>query len=303
MSTQSTILRWAGSKSRMMAELKKHLPVGKRLIEPFAGSCSVMMNTDYEQYLIADVNPDLINMYQVIQENTEFFIEELKSVFESNTDDVSYYKVRNKFNLERGCLFTSAVYFLYLNRHCFNGLCRYNKKGEFNTPYGKLKNPYFPEVEIRAFAEKAKSATFICASFEETLQMAKSGDVVYCDPPYLPASVSSVGSNHSQEFTAYTKDGFDYDQHSQLAGELRRLSYSGCFCVASNNDNQSVRSLYSDFDLQPLTVRRSCGGAGSSRKSADELIIKLGLEPLHIDMNGDEVWVGVDFAKGEKCHG
>lgn len=298
MSTQSTILRWAGSKSRMMAELKKHLPAGKRLIEPFAGSCSVMMNTDYEQYLIADVNADLINMYQVIQENSEYFIEELKYFFENYNDEISYYRERNKFNLPHSGLFERALTFLYLNRHCFNGLCRYNKKGEFNTPYGKLKNPYFPEVEIRAFAEKAKRATFICASFEETLQMAKSGDVVYCDPPYLPASVSSVGSNHSQEFTAYTKDGFDYDQHSQLAGELRRLSYSGCFCVASNNDTQSVRSLYSDFDLQPLTVRRSCGGAGSSRKSADELIIKLGLEPLHIDMYGDEVWVGVDFARG-----
>lgn len=298
MSTQSTILRWAGSKSRMMAELKKHLPAGKRLIEPFAGSCSVMMNTDYEQYLIADVNADLINMYQVIQENSEYFIEELKYFFENYNDEISYYRERNKFNLPHSALFERALTFLYLNRHCFNGLCRYNKKGEFNTPYGKLKNPYFPEVEIRAFAEKAKRATFISASFEETLQMAKSGDVVYCDPPYLPASVSSVGSNHSQEFTAYTKDGFDYDQHSQLAAELRRLSYSGCFCVASNNDNQPVRSLYSDFDLQPLTVRRSCGGAGSSRKSADELIIKLGLEPLHIDMYGDEVWVGVDFARG-----
>ncbi len=93
----------------------------------------------------------------------------------------------------------NAARFLYLNRHCFNGLCRYNRRGEFNVPFGKYKKPYFPADEIRAFAEKAKRATFITAHYSETLDLVRDGnDVVYCDPPYL---------TESDNFTAYHERG------------------------------------------------------------------------------------------------
>ncbi|WP_329800131.1 Dam family site-specific DNA-(adenine-N6)-methyltransferase, partial [Klebsiella pneumoniae] len=170
----STILKWAGNKTAIMPELKKHLPAGPRLVEPFAGSCAVMMATEYPHYLVADINSDLINLYKQIAFNCEKFIANAKGFFASTNSETSYYNIRQDFNHSSETTdFWKAVFFLYLNRHCYRGLCRYNRKGEFNVPYGNYKKTYFPEDEIRAFAEKAKRATFICASYEETLAMVK----------------------------------------------------------------------------------------------------------------------------------
>lgn len=172
----STILKWAGNKTAIMFELKKHLPAGPRLVEPFAGSCAVMMETDYPSYLVADINPDLINLYKKVAADCEAFISRARALFEEANREVAYYNIRQEFNYSTEITdFMKAVYFLYLNRHGYRGLCRYNKSGHFNIPYGNYKNPYFPEKEIRAFAEKAQRATFICASFDETLAMLKAG--------------------------------------------------------------------------------------------------------------------------------
>ncbi|MGK7442815.1 DNA adenine methylase, partial [Salmonella enterica] len=98
----STILKWAGNKAAIMAELKKHLPAGPRLVEPFAGSCAVMMATDYPHYLVADINPDLINLYQAIKNDVEYFIKEGRYLFEARNDSEAYYKTRQEFNLRHG---------------------------------------------------------------------------------------------------------------------------------------------------------------------------------------------------------
>lgn len=172
----STILKWAGNKTAIMSELKKHLPAGPRLVEPFAGSCAVMMETDYPSYLVADINHDLINLYKKVAADCESFISRARVLFEIANREVAYYNIRQEFNYSTEITdFMKAVYFLYLNRHGYRGLCRYNKSGHFNIPYGNYKNPYFPEKEIRAFAEKAQRATFICTSFDETLAMLKAG--------------------------------------------------------------------------------------------------------------------------------
>ncbi|EAU1643470.1 Dam family site-specific DNA-(adenine-N6)-methyltransferase, partial [Salmonella enterica] len=139
-----TPLKWVGSKARLMPKLRQHLPEGKRLVEPFAGSCAVMMNTDYDEYLIADVNPDLVNLYKAMAYHTDALLNELESLFtagslgDEESRAVFYYAVRDAFNLS-GKSFGSesveaAARFLYLNRHCFNGLCRYNRRGQFNVP-------------------------------------------------------------------------------------------------------------------------------------------------------------------------
>lgn len=172
----STILKWAGNKTAIMSELKKHLPAGPRLVEPFAGSCAVMMETDYPSYLVADINLDLINLYKKVAADCEAFISRARALFEEANREVAYYNIRQEFNYSTEITdFMKAVYFLYLNRHGYRGLCRYNKSEHFNIPYGNYKNPYFPEKEIRAFAEKAQRATFICASFDETLAMLQVG--------------------------------------------------------------------------------------------------------------------------------
>lgn len=155
---EKTILKWAGSKIGIMEQLRPHLPKAKRLVEPFAGSCAVMMNTDYEQYLIADVNNDLITMYQQIaSDNIDEVIRTAYDLFELEAVESGYYVERDFFNKSKRVLQPEfiAAYFIYLNRHCYNGLCRYNQKGSFNAPRGNYKKPYFPEKEIRAFAAKA----------------------------------------------------------------------------------------------------------------------------------------------------
>lgn len=266
--TVKTPLKWVGSKARIMPQLKQHLPEGKRLIEPFAGSCSVMMNTNYDEYLIADVNPDLIGFYRAAAAAPLDLIDRAKHLFETfNTED-GYYDSRDSFNHDADLEWRPAL-FLFLNRHGFNGLCRYNKSGRFNVPYGRYKKPYFPEDEIKAFAEKAKRATFVCANYSETLDMVRDGfDVVYCDPPYL---------TESGNFTAYHERGFNHMDQGRLARKLRRLAGKGISVIASNSNLNTVRSLYADFEAVSISAPRSVGAAADSVKTASELILKAGV--------------------------
>ncbi|HBV6370353.1 DNA adenine methylase [Klebsiella aerogenes] len=270
----STILKWAGNKTAIMPELKKHLPAGQRLVEPFAGSCAVMMATDYPHYLVADVNPDLINLYQAIKDDVNGFIHLAERVFSKFTTEEAYYKCRQYFNTAPLDYMDKAAYFLFLNRHCYRGLCRYNQRGLFNVPYGNYKKPYLPVDEIRAFAEKAKRATFICASYEETLAMLQSGDVIYCDPPYDGA------------FSTYHTDGFTEDDQYHLASILERRTSEGHPVVVSNSDTPLTRSLYRNFTRNCINAKRSMGVAAGEGKSAAE-IIAVSIPPL---------WHGVDLA-------
>ncbi len=273
----STILKWAGNKTAIMPELIKHLPSGPRLVEPFAGSCAVMMATDYPHYLVADINADLINMYQVIKDEVEHFIAISKALFACNNFSEQYYVIREEFNhLHSLDLIWRGAYFLFLNRHCYRGLCRYNRAGHFNVPYGNYKAPYFPEAEIRTFAEKAQRATFICASYDETLALLVPGDVIYCDPPY------------DGTFSAYYTAGFTEDDQYQLASILERRASEGHPVIVSNSDTFLTRSLYRNFTHNRINVKRSIGIAAGEGKTADELIAVL--KP--------KVWAGFDPAGG-----
>ncbi|WP_222888586.1 DNA adenine methylase [Enterobacter sp. C2] len=269
----STILKWAGNKTVVMPHLKKHLPAGPRLVEPFAGSCAVMMATDYPHYLVADINPDLINMYQQIKDDVLGFIERAKHLFNTfNTED-GYYDSRDNFNHDCDPEWRAAL-FLYLNRHGYRGICRYNKRGIFNVPYGNYKNPYFPETEIRTFAEKAQRATFICAGYEETLAQLLPDDVVYCDPPY------------DGTFAGYHTAGFSEGDQYRLASVLERRSSEGHPVIASNSDTLLIRSLYRNFTLHKITAARSMGVAAGESKSAVEIIA----------VSKPVVWMGFDLA-------
>lgn len=271
----NTILKWAGNKTALMPELTSHLPAGMRLVEPFAGSCAVMMGTDYAQYLVADINPDLINLYLMIQKNHEAVIQIVRELFKDFNSDVQYYRVRQHFNCSIFNGVEKAAYFLYLNRHCYRGLCRYNLSGIFNVPYGNYKNPYLPEREIRAFAEKAQRATFICASYDETLSLLQVGDVVYCDPPY------------DGTFTAYHTAGFTEDDQYHLASILERRSSEGYPVIVSNSDTSLIHSLYRNFTRHRITAKRNMGVAAGDSKSAAEIIA-----------TKSACWFGVDLASG-----
>ncbi|MCX8962727.1 DNA adenine methylase [Erwinia psidii] len=271
----STILKWAGNKTAIMPELKKHLPAGPRLVEPFAGSCAVMMATDYPQYLIADINPDLINMYRVIAKNLFGFLAQTREYFRDFNNAEGYYLIRERFNSSTELSdIQRAACFFYLNRHCYRGLCRYNKQGKFNTPYGNYKQPYNPVDEVFAFAEKAKRATFICASYDETLAMLQTGDVVYCDPPY------------DGTFSGYHTAGFTESDQYHLASVLVRRSSEGHPVIVSNSDTLLARSLYRDFTCYRITAKRSMGVAAGDGKSAVEIIA----------VSQPPYWIGLDPA-------
>ena len=150
----STILKWAGNKTAIMPELIKHLPAGPRLVEPFAGSCAVMMATDYPHYLVADINPDLINLYKKIALDCEAFISRAKNIFAIANREVAYYNIRHEFNHSSEITdFMKAVYFLYLNRHGYRGLCRYNLSGHFNVPYGNYKRLKAQRLSVPAMTK------------------------------------------------------------------------------------------------------------------------------------------------------
>lgn len=260
-----TILKWAGSKARIIDKLQPYLPNTKRLIEPFGGSCAVMMNTDYERYLIADNNGDLINLYMSLIRDPKTVISIAKGVFISGNTEEQYYYFRSLFN--EGQLKLSwasiAALFLYLNRHGFNGVCRYNKSGEFNVPFGRYKKPYFPENEILSFIAKANRADFYHAPWQKTLYAADVGDGVYCDPPYL------------NTFSSYTKEGFNSQEHEELAKSLYLL-WEKLGVPSTVSNSICAKEIYADlgFTVHEIEAPRSIAANGT-RKPAKEIIAVL----------------------------
>ncbi|MFT5790234.1 MAG: DNA adenine methylase [Shewanella sp.] len=263
---QRAFLKWAGGKFKLIEFLKEHLPQGDRLVEPFVGAGSVFLNTEYDRYLLCDINQDLINLYKIVKSDPEKYIEAAKALFvpEMNQKE-AYYKVRTSFN-ETKDPFKRSVYFLYMNRHGFNGLCRYNRKGGFNVPFGSYKKPYFPEKEIRAFSVKSQRAEFRCIGYEEAIDMTQNGDVVYCDPPYAP--LSSTAS-----FTTYVGSGFSLDDQALLARKSRHTAIErGIPVLISNHDIPLTRELYHGATFDSIKVQRNISQKGSSRKKVDELM-------------------------------
>ncbi|MBV7315633.1 Dam family site-specific DNA-(adenine-N6)-methyltransferase [Shewanella sp. NIFS-20-20] len=263
---QRAFLKWAGGKYKLVDTLSQYLPAGKRLVEPFVGAGSVFLNTDYESYLLCDINQDLINLYQIVKQHPQEYIKASKALFvpEMNQKD-AYYQQRLAFNASQDS-FERSVLFLYLNRHGFNGLCRYNRKGGFNVPFGSYKKPYFPEAELRAFSEKAQRAEFKCISYQQAFSLAKAGDVIYCDPPYAPLSTTS-------SFTTYVGAGFSLDDQALLARFSRHTAIArGIPVLISNHDIALTRELYHGARMGKIQVQRNISQKGASRTKVDELM-------------------------------
>lgn len=261
-----SFLKWPGGKFRALQFLKPHLTPAKRMVEPFVGSGVVSLNTDYSNYLLCDANKDLICLYQIIQNNHLSYIKESKKMFHQiNNNADSYYEIRNAFNASTD-VFLRSIYFLYLNRFGYNGLCRYNNSGIFNVPFGKYRQPYFPEKEIIFFAEKTKSAVFECADFRQTLKKITSNDVVYCDPPYIPTSKTA-------NFASYYINKFNYECHASLAdlcGSIARNKKVRV--VVSNSDTSVARDLYQDSKIYFMQVQRNISSKANTRVKASEIL-------------------------------
>jgi DNA adenine methylase len=259
-------LKWAGGKHRLADKIKQVLPKGERLVEPFVGSGAIFLNTNYSSYLLADANRDLIDLYLCVQNQLNELIEEINFLFISeNNDEKSFYELRLEFNTINVSIRKSAL-FVYLNRHCFNGLCRYNSSGFFNVPFGRYSNPIAPIEEIINFSQKSKSATFIHQDFIRTFEMCKVNDVIYCDPPYAPLELDPI-------FTNYTASGFTLNQQLALAASAIKSRENGIPVVISNHDTAFTRKTYSSAkNVIGFDVQRFIAAKASKRTMAAELL-------------------------------
>ncbi|QYO51574.1 adenine-specific DNA-methyltransferase [Citrobacter braakii] len=265
MKKNRAFLKWAGGKYPLLDDIKRHLPQGECLIEPFVGAGSVFLNTDFSRYILADINSDLISLYNIVKTRTDEYVQASRELFMPETNQAEvYYRFREEFNASQDP-FRRAVLFLYLNRFGYNGLCRYNLRGEFNVPFGRYKKPYFPEAELYHFAEKAQNAEFHCLSYEECMDRADSNSVVYCDPPYAPLSATA-------NFTAYHTNSFSPKEQAHLAEMAEKLVSKQIPVLISNHDTPDTREWYRSAKHFQVKVRRSISSNGGTRKKVNELL-------------------------------
>lgn len=258
-------LKWAGNKFRCLDKILPSLPSGNRLIEPFTGSGAIFINTHYDSFLLAEQNRDLINLFKLIQQEGHSFIEFCAQYFSSDSNSSAhYYQIRARFNQSIDPRERAAC-FLYLNKHGYNGLCRFNHSGGYNVPFGRYKKPYFPQTEMIFFHKKCQSAEFIHADFRETFTMAKPGDVIYCDPPYV--SLSSAPG-----FSGYTDKGFSNADQIELVRLAMESANRGIVVAISNHDTPFTRHHYQHGEILSFPVMRSISCKADQRSNAQELL-------------------------------
>lgn len=267
MAYRKPFLKWPGGKFRLLERILPELVGGGRYVEVFAGAAAVYLNRAAAEAVVNDANADLIDLYGCLQAEGEGFIRYAADFFsaESNTEG-AFYALRERFNAavdprERAALF------LYLNKHAYNGLIRYNGGGRYNVPFGRYARPRFPLEAMRAFLRRMREGRtrFVCRDFRDVLAGAGAGDMIYCDPPYVPLSVTA-------NFTSYAGTAFGTREQADLARLARAAHARGATVVLSNHDTPEVRELYADARLLSFAVRRSISCHGGTRRPVPELL-------------------------------
>ncbi|EOX2111518.1 Dam family site-specific DNA-(adenine-N6)-methyltransferase [Escherichia coli] len=264
---ERSIFKWAGGKFGVLEQIFRYLPEGKRLIEPFVGGGAVFMNAGYQENLLNDVNADLINFYKTLQREADSLITLAHRFFQDYNTQEGYLAVRNAFNKQVYDDLHRAAAFLFLNRHCFNGLTRYNQAGEFNVGYGKYKTPYFPLQEMEAFLGAEGRSEFVCGDFAAVIEAAGEGDVIFCDPPYEPLP-------NTEGFTNYSGHDFKFEEQKRLVSLLTDAHRRGAKVLITNSGAPNIRELYHDsgFRVEHLFARRSVSCKGDTRGVAHDVL-------------------------------
>lgn len=266
------IFKWVGGKFSELPTVLEHLPHGKRLIEPFVGGGSVFTNAGFRHNLLNDINGDLINFYQTLQREGHSLITLAYRFFQDYNSADAFLNVRNAFNNGAYDSLHHAAAFLYLNRHCFNGVTRYNRKGEFNVGYGKQKSPHFPLAEMEAFLadDISKYSEFVSGDFAGVIEAAGNDDVIFCDPPYEPLP-DTTG------FTNYSGHSFRFEDQQRLVSLLVDAHRRGAKIVITNSGAPNIRELYvgNGFKVYPMPSRRSVSCKASTRMIANDIIATL----------------------------
>ncbi|EST54035.1 DNA adenine methylase [Brevibacillus panacihumi W25] len=259
------ILKWAGGKQQLWFEIEKYIPSNyNKYIEPFVGGGAIFFGLSPEKAVLSDTNPDLINLYEVVRDNVSNLIDILGNY---HNDEEFYYFIRSQ-NPEKLSKLERAARTMFLNRTCYNGLYRVNKKGEFNVPFGKYKNPKICDEATLINASNAlKGQILVCDDYLEVLnQYASEGDVIFLDPPYIPVSQYA-------DFKRYTKHFFDNDDHRDLAEEVKRLYEMGCTVILTNSNHPLVHELYSDYKIEIHQTKRFINSKGNNRVGEDVIVL------------------------------
>lgn len=265
------IVKWVGGKSRLGPVLLSMLPPGAermRHVEPFAGGAAMFFQRKPINALLSDTNPALIHTYQWVRDDVETVIRRLSRLAKRHNQQ-HYYEVRERYNNSNKLHpALRAAMFIYLNKTCFNGLHRVNRKGHFNVPAGSYVQPKIIDADaLRRASQALQKVDLRQEHFSFLLKEAKPGDFVYLDPPYAPVSKTA-------NFTSYTSGGFDEQMQQQLADVFAALDQRGCKLMLSNSDVPLIKKLYANYQIDTVVAPRMINSNAKRRGLVNELLVR-----------------------------
>lgn len=282
-------LKWAGGKSQLIKQIDRHLPLElkngslQRYIAGFVGSGAlffyIAQSYEIEEYLIFDINPELIIAYQTIKDNLCDLLEILSKIeteyliLNEEKQKEYFYQMRSQFNLLRKQTNPNKIeitaQLIFLNRTCFNGLFRVNSRGEFNVPCGKYKNPTIcNSANLKAVSQILQKSHIQLGDFTECQKYVNKKSFVYFDPPYKPISKTS-------NFTAYAKENFDDQEQLRLRDFFTLLDRKGAKLMLSNSDVRDgfFENAYREYLIKKVQASRNINSNGQKRGKINELLI------------------------------
>ena len=271
-SSIAPFVKWAGGKRQLLTQIKKRMPEKyNNYFEPFVGGGAVTFALLPENALINDINKALINAYRQICNAPEVFLKAIKKLDNEMWEDGKeyYYFLREHYNdklMKTEFDVELAALFVFINKHCFNGLYRVNGKGLFNVPYNNSRRVSVDENLIMEISEYLQSVKIMDGDFEVACKEAKGGDFVFIDSPYAPLNPTS--------FESYTKEGFDIESHKRLAKLFDELTARGCYCMLTNHNTDLINELYGNkgYRIDIVSVKRMINSDASNRVGEEVII-------------------------------
>lgn len=271
-SSIAPFVKWAGGKRQLIPQIRERMPKQfNNYYEPFVGGGAVIFELLPENAVINDINRALINAYQMICDYPQEFLQEINRLDAEMWEDGKeyYYSLREHYNdkLMRDEFDVElAALFVFINKHCFNGLYRVNGKGLFNVPYNNSRRSSVDEQSIMEISEYLRNVTIISGDFEEACEGASAGDFVFIDSPYAPLNPTS--------FESYTKEGFDIESHRRLANLFDELTARGCYCMLTNHNTELINELYGNkgYTIDVVSVKRMINSDASNRVGEEVII-------------------------------
>lgn len=265
-------VKWAGGKRQLIPQIRERMPKSYNCYyEPFVGGGAVTFELLPKNAVINDINRALINSYRVIAEEPIAFIDTVKCLDEEMWEDgkAYYYDIREKYNdklMKEEFDLELAALFVFINKHCFNGLYRVNGKGLYNVPYNNSRRASCDEETIMSVSEFLKGVTIMEGDFQPACKNAGKGDFVFIDSPYAPLNPTS--------FESYTKEGFDVESHKRLAKLYDELTERGCYCMLTNHNTELINELYSNkgYRIDVVSVKRMINSDASNRVGQEVII-------------------------------